>query len=64
MDKVLIKKMIRNCFLQYEHSVETVPLTENDYEELYQEIQFRYVGTSAEALHELIEDLVYEYLVG
>jgi YqzH-like protein len=38
MERRLVKKMIQQCFLQYEHQLDTVPLGDKDYEWFYDEI--------------------------
>ncbi|MFZ3588514.1 YqzH family protein [Bacillus sp. DJP31] len=61
MEKPFIEKMIRNCLYQYQHTVDSVPLSKNDYEELYEQILVLYKQDN-EDLHEIVQDVVYEYL--
>jgi hypothetical protein len=62
MERRLVKKMIQQCFLQYEHQLDTVPLGDKDYERFYDEITKRYVEENIE-IREIIEDVVYKFLV-
>lgn len=57
MEKKLIYKMIRQCFQQYEHVA-----SDEDYEELYEQIIEKQTQEEPIALYELINDVVYEYL--
>ncbi|MDP4162163.1 MAG: YqzH family protein [Bacillota bacterium] len=64
MDKKLIFKMIQNCFKQYYQNNENLPLSERDYEELYNQItQLKARHPEAE-LYEIINDSVYEFITG
>ncbi|MFD1738749.1 YqzH family protein [Bacillus salitolerans] len=60
MNKQLIEKMIRNCFYQYQHTLETVPLTQQDYDTLYKKVIKTY--TDDQDLHDIVQDVVYEFL--
>lgn len=62
MNKKLIYKMIRNGFLQYNHLAESLPLTEADYEELFDEVRKRMSQDAASDLHEIVQDIIYDYL--
>ncbi len=62
MDKKLIHKMIRNCFYQYNHDLESVPLSLGEYDELYDKILKAIEEDKTADLHDLINDVVYEYL--
>ncbi|MCP3738635.1 YqzH family protein [Rossellomorea sp. BNER] len=64
MEQQMMKRMIQKCFLQYEHSVESLPLNNRDYERLYSEIMERYQRNESAEIYELVEDVVYEFLVG
>jgi hypothetical protein len=62
VDKKLIYKMIRNSFLQYNHLAESIPLTEEDYEELFEEVHKRMDQDIESNLHEIVQDIIYDYL--
>lgn len=62
MEKKLLYKMIRNGFIQYNHLAESVPLSEEDYEELYKEIHERMKREPESDLHEIVQDIIYDYL--
>ncbi|MFC3882815.1 YqzH family protein [Bacillus songklensis] len=62
MEKKLIYKMIRNCFIQYNHLSESIPLSEKDYEDLYAKINKRSAQEPDSDLHEIVQDIVYDYL--
>lgn len=61
MERKLLHKMIRNCFLQYQHSVDSIPLNEQDYNELCDRIENRRKEENSD-IYEIVEDVVYEYL--
>ncbi|WP_096153538.1 MULTISPECIES: YqzH family protein [Bacillus] len=58
MDIKLIEKMIRNAFIQYEHT----PLTEQQYIELAVQVQKTIQSDGTSDLFEVVQDVVYEYL--
>jgi hypothetical protein len=60
MSKQLIEKMIRNCFYQYQHTLESVPLSQTDYDQLSDKVLQLYTEDSD--LHDIVQDVVYEYL--
>ncbi|WP_223702315.1 YqzH family protein [Sutcliffiella deserti] len=62
MEKILLKKMIRNCFLQYEHDLEFIPLNEEDYEKLAAEVEEIIKQDPTTEVFEVVNDVVYEYL--
>ncbi|MGM0852975.1 MAG: YqzH family protein [Bacillota bacterium] len=64
MDRQWIMKMIDRTFQQYKHTKETVPLNQRNYEVFMAEIELRYQEEPESELHEIIEDVVYEFLVG
>jgi hypothetical protein len=61
MERPLIEKMIRNSLFQYRHTIDSIPLTMADYEYLCERILHLYNSGKGE-LHEIVEDVVYEYL--
>jgi hypothetical protein len=62
MEEKLVRKMIRNYFYQYQHDIDSVPLTDKDYAELFIKIkELKELDPSAN-LHDIINDIVYEYL--
>ncbi|MFT4416962.1 YqzH family protein [Fredinandcohnia humi] len=62
MDEKFIRKLIRNYFYQYQHDIDSVPLTEEEYTELLVKIKkLQQVEPEAD-LHDIINDIVYEYL--
>ncbi|MHC0036024.1 YqzH family protein [Pseudoneobacillus sp. C159] len=61
MDKNFIKKMIQNSFKQYHRDLESNPLHEDEYEELYQQILTLRKETNAD-LHDIVNDVIYEFL--
>ncbi|SDP90110.1 YqzH-like protein [Litchfieldia salsa] len=62
MDEKLLHKMIQKCFLQYNHNLESVPLTKEEYLDLLVEIKQVLAINPNENLYDIINDLVYEYL--
>jgi hypothetical protein len=62
MEKTLINKMIRNCLTQYGYGAASVPLSEQDYENLSDKILTIKAQETSEDLYAIIHDVVYEYL--
>lgn len=54
--------MIRNCFYQYNHDLDSVPLSEREYDDLYDKVSKAIEEDKNADLHDLINDVVYEYL--
>ncbi|MFD2445954.1 YqzH family protein [Bacillus sp. CGMCC 1.16607] len=61
MDKKLILKMIQNSFKQYHRDLQSSPLGESEYTELYQQIIALKAETDAD-LHDIVNDVIYEFL--
>ncbi|MFE7060841.1 YqzH family protein [Sutcliffiella sp. NPDC057660] len=61
MENKLLRKMIRNCFIQYQHDLESVPLSEEDYIRMTAEIT-EILQTEETDVFEVVNDVVYEYL--
>lgn len=53
--------MVQNCFKQYRHEFNEIPLTEEDYEELYKKVVEEKEKDPASSLHDIINDVVYEF---
>ncbi|WP_404442898.1 hypothetical protein LG307_13645 [Sutcliffiella horikoshii] len=62
MERNLVKKMIRNCFIQYQHDWESVPLSEEEYEKMAEEIKELIANDPESDVYEVVQDAVYEYL--
>ncbi|WP_204417687.1 YqzH family protein [Bacillus tianshenii] len=62
MENKLLRKMIRNCFIQYQHDLESVPLSEEDYIRMTAEITEILRTDDASDVFEIVNDVVYEYL--
>lgn len=54
--------MIRNCFIQYQHDLESVPLSEEEYKRMTAEITEILRTDDASDVFEIVNDVVYEYL--
>jgi hypothetical protein len=61
MDEKFLRKLIRNCFYQYQYSEDSIPLSEKEYKELVEKVK-KTQQTAAGSLREVVEDAVYEYL--
>jgi YqzH-like protein len=62
MDQALIKKYIRNCFLQYAHSQTSIPIGEEEYKDLIKQVvQIKKQQPTLEYI-EIVQDVVYEFL--
>ncbi len=62
MERNLVKKMIRNCFIQYQHDFESVPLNEEEYEKMASEVNQLTSEDPTLDVFEVVQDVVYEYL--
>jgi hypothetical protein len=62
MENKLLKKMIRNCFIQYQHDFDSIPLSEDDYEKMSEEVRRISEEDSSADVFEVVNDVVYEYL--
>lgn len=62
MERNLVKKMIRNCFIQYQHDFESVPLNEEEYEKMAEEVSKAVAEDSDLQVFDVVNDVVYEYL--
>ena len=63
MEEKLVRKMIANCLKQY-YGEELQPLGESDVKEICARV-YRLKESEPEAhLHEIVNDLVYEFLAG
>ena len=62
MEKKFILKMIKNCFKQYYAEAETLPLNQEDYEELYKRTLIVMDEHPDAELYEIVNDSVYEFI--
>ncbi|TYS68232.1 hypothetical protein FZC76_10840 [Sutcliffiella horikoshii] len=62
MERNLVKKMIRNCFVQYQHDFESVPLSEEEYEKMAEEVSRAVAEDPDLEVFDVVNDVVYEYL--
>ncbi|WP_404428514.1 YqzH family protein [Sutcliffiella horikoshii] len=62
MERNLVKKMIRNCFIQYQHDFESVPLNEEEYEKMAGEVNRLTSEDPTLDVFEVVQDVVYGYL--
>lgn len=62
MEKKFIYKMIRNCLKQYYSESESLPLNDADLELLYKKMMEIKKEEPHTDLHEVVNDLVYEFL--
>ena len=61
MDKKLIRKMVQKCFVQYRHEG-SLPFGEAEFEEIYEKIVELKKEDPETDLHDIINDVVYEFL--
>jgi hypothetical protein len=63
MEEKFIKKMIRNYFYQYNHDNDSIPLTEREYEQLYEAIiRRKELEKDKGDIHDIVNDVIYDYL--
>ncbi|MGD6873511.1 YqzH family protein [Sutcliffiella horikoshii] len=62
MERNLVKKMIRNFFIQYQHDVESVPLNEEEYEKMAEEVSRAVAEDPDLEVFDAVNDVVYEFL--
>jgi hypothetical protein len=61
MDKKFILKMIQQSFKQYHRDLEVDPLRGEEYVQLYEQIIHLKEKTNSD-LHDIVNDVIYEYL--
>jgi hypothetical protein len=61
MDKKFILKMVQHSFKQYHRDLEIDPLLEIEFVQLYEQIVLIKEKTNAD-LHDIVNDVIYEYL--
>jgi hypothetical protein len=61
MDKKFILKMVQQSFKQYHRDLEIDPLLEKEFVQLYEQIIQIKEQTNAD-LHDIVNDVIYEYL--
>lgn len=61
-NKRLICKMIQKSMIQYNHEPASIPLNDEEYDRLADMVLKALKETPALDLHEIIEDIVYDYL--
>jgi hypothetical protein len=61
MDKKFILKMLQTSFKQYHRDLKADPLREDEYALLYQQIVSIKTETNAD-LHDIVNDVIYEFL--
>ncbi|WP_010284464.1 YqzH family protein [Bacillus timonensis] len=62
MEDAFIRKLIRNNLYQYGHERDSIPLSEEDYKVLVKKIKKQKELERDTDLHDIINDIVYEYL--
>jgi hypothetical protein len=62
MEKKFIIKLITNCFSQYEYERDLLDVNVEDLEEMYIEVLKEKEEEPASSLHDIVNDVVYEYL--
>lgn len=63
MEKKLVVKMIKNCFKQY-YEGDSLPLSKKDLEEMTKKVFQANEAAPDEDLYEVVNDVVYEFLIG
>jgi hypothetical protein len=61
MDEKFIFKMVQQSFKQYHRDLRIDPLQEEEYVNLYEQIILIKEKTNAD-LHDIVNDVIYEYL--
>jgi hypothetical protein len=61
MDKKFILKMVQHSFKQYHRDLKIDPLLEIEFVQLYEQIVLIKEKTNAD-LHDIVNDVIYEYL--
>lgn len=62
MERKLLDKMMKKSFYQYERDLTNDPLTEEEYDRLYEKIWHEKEKQKTTEWYEIIEDVVYEYI--
>ncbi|WP_261129320.1 YqzH family protein [Bacillus sp. Marseille-Q3570] len=62
MEKKLLRKMIDRCVVDYFGDLELSPLTEDEYDELIEQVTIDLHTQQAEEVFAIVHDKVYSYL--
>ncbi|MFB5165621.1 hypothetical protein ETC01_12045 [Geobacillus sp. NFOSA3] len=62
MDEKWIKKLIRNCFLQYGHDTESLFLHDFEWKQLCEKILLEKTNHEDMDMYEIVHDVIYEYI--
>uniref|UniRef100_C5D422 YqzH-like protein n=1 Tax=Geobacillus sp. (strain WCH70) TaxID=471223 RepID=C5D422_GEOSW len=62
MDEKWIKKLIRNCFLQYGHDTESLFLHDFEWKQLCEKILLEKTNHEDMDMYEIVNDVIYEYI--
>ncbi|OXB92312.1 hypothetical protein B9L23_14025 [Parageobacillus galactosidasius] len=62
MDEKWIKKLIRNCFLQYGHDTESLFLHDFEWKQLCEKILLEKTNYEDMDMYEIVHDVIYEYI--
>ncbi|WP_221565410.1 YqzH family protein [Alkalihalobacillus sp. TS-13] len=62
MEKKLLRKMIDRCLVNYFGDLELSPLTEDEYDELIEQVTFDLNTQQEEEVFTIVHDKVYSYL--
>lgn len=62
MDRSYMEKMVRKCFLQYSYERDSMPLSGEDLEKIFDKIEKTQGEDPGADLIDIINDAVYEYL--
>ncbi|MBB3867336.1 hypothetical protein JTI59_08020 [Parageobacillus toebii] len=62
MDEKWLKKLIRNCFLQYGHDTESLFLHDFEWKQLCEKILLEKTNHEDMDMYEIVHDVIYEYI--
>jgi hypothetical protein len=62
LDEKWIKKLIRNCFLQYGYDTESLFLNDFEWKQLCEKILLEKTNHEDMDMYEIVHDVIYEYI--
>ncbi|WP_285755903.1 YqzH family protein [Parageobacillus sp. G301] len=62
LDEKWLKKLIRNCFVQYGHDTECLPLNDSEWKQLCEKILLEKTNHEDMDMYEIVHDVIYEYI--
>ncbi|MGG6437274.1 YqzH family protein [Saccharococcus caldoxylosilyticus] len=62
LEEKWLRKLIRNCFLQYGYDNESLPLNNEEWKQLCAKILAKKTDDGDMDLYEIVHDVIYDYI--